>query len=82
MVTAQPVPENEKCGGPGVASVGNRAATSMPGVSAEDYLRQSILEPNVFVVEGFPEGVMPPGWNEALTADQINNLIAYLLTLK
>ncbi len=31
-----------------------------PGVSAEEYVRKSILEPGRFIVDGFQEDVMPP----------------------
>jgi cytochrome c2 len=52
------------------------------GQSPEDYLRESITAPNAVVVEGFPSGVMPQSFGQTLTAQQINDLIAYLLTLK
>ena len=68
--------------GPSMAGVGNRAASRVPGISAEDYLRQSILEPDAFVPDGFAAGLMPGGLGEELTDDQTDDLIAYLLTLK
>ena len=48
-------------------------------VTADDaFIKESILEPTVKVVEGFPP-VMPP---YALTDEEISNLIAYIKTLK
>ena len=48
-------------------------------VTADDaFIKQSILEPTVTIVEGFPP-VMPP---YALTDEEISNLIAYIKTLK
>jgi predicted small secreted protein len=68
--------------GPSMAGIGSRAATQVAGTNAEDYLRQSILEPDAHLVEGFPAGTMPQVWGDELTEEQISNLIAYMLTLK
>jgi mono/diheme cytochrome c family protein len=51
------------------------------GLSAEEYLRQSILEPNVQTVGGFTTNIMP-AWSDKLTKEQVGDLVAYLLTLK
>ncbi len=45
-------------------------------------IRTSILTPDIVVAEGFPEGTMPDVWGDELTDEQINQLIAYLSTLK
>ncbi len=68
--------------GPSLAGVGTRAATTVPGLSAEDYLRQSILEPDAFVVEGYPAGQMLPIYDERLSGDQLDSLVVYLLSLE
>lgn len=46
------------------------------------YLRTSILHPNDYVVPGYPESLMPQNYAEILTEAEINDLIAYLLTLQ
>ena len=51
-------------------------------MSAEDYLRQSIVEPNAHITEGYTEGVMYQNFGEELTNSQINDLVAFLMTLK
>lgn len=57
----------------------------MPGMSAEDYLREKITNPAAHPVPGFTLGIMPssgPGgviWMEPVELDQI---VAYFLTLK
>ncbi len=66
--------------GPGMLGVGERAATRVEGMSAYDYLHQSIVEPDAFTVEGFTPGLMPATFSMSLTEDQINDIIAYLLT--
>jgi cytochrome c2 len=68
--------------GPSHSDVGTRAETAVPGMSAEDYLRQSIVEPNAHITEGYTEGVMYQNFGEELTNSQINDLVAFLLTLK
>lgn len=65
--------------GPSLAGVGTAAAGRVTGLAAADYLRQSITEPDSFVVEGFNAGVMPRGWE--LSDEQIESLVDYLLGL-
>jgi mono/diheme cytochrome c family protein len=68
--------------GPSMAGVAGRADERAVGISTEEYLRQSILEPDAHVVEGFPAGVMPQTYDEVLSDVQVDNLVAYLLTLE
>lgn len=68
--------------GPSFAGIADRAANRVPGMTAEQYLYQSITEPDAYVVEGFPAGQMVPNLAEILTQEQIDDLIAFLLTLK
>jgi mono/diheme cytochrome c family protein len=46
------------------------------------YIRTSILHPNDYIVPGFPENLMPQNYAEILTEAEVNDLIAYLLTLQ
>jgi mono/diheme cytochrome c family protein len=63
----------------GIATI---AGERVEGMTAEEYLRQSILDPRAYLVEGFdPEG-MPEIYGEILSEEDINNLIAYLMTLE
>lgn len=48
----------------------------------EEYLRQSILEPNSLVVQGFPANVMPADYRDRLTLDQIQDIIEFIKSLK
>ena len=68
--------------GPSQAGLATRAETRVPGMSAADYIRQSIVEPNANIVEGFAEGLMYQFYATDLTEEQINDLVAYTLTLK
>ena len=49
---------------------------------AASYLRESIVEPSAYVVPNFPDNLMPPNFGQQLSAQDLNDLIAYLLTLK
>lgn len=68
--------------GPSQSDVGARAETAIEGMSAEEYLRQSIVEPDAHIAEGFTEGVMYQNFGTELTNTQINDLVAFMLTLK
>ncbi|MBN8580339.1 MAG: hydrogenase iron-sulfur subunit [Anaerolineae bacterium] len=74
--------KDERIIGPSFYGIADRADDRIPGMSAEDYLRQSILEPNAFVVSGYPEGQMIQNFGDILTEEQINDLIAFLMTLE
>ena len=39
-----------------------------------DQIRQSIIEPNAVITEGFPSGVMPPNFSEQMSDEQLRNI--------
>lgn len=65
--------------GPSLAGLADRAGEMVEGLSAEEYVVQSIVEPDAHVVEGFNPGVMPP-YTDLSEAD-LAHLVAYLLSL-
>ena len=67
--------------GQSLAGIGNRAGATVPGQSAEEYLRTSISNPDAFLSGNYQEGIMYRDYAQALTTQQINDLVAYLLTL-
>ena len=71
--------------GPDLTHIGTDAASRQPGVSAEDYLRQSITEPEAFVAEGVERaipGLMLPALTAGLTDEDVDALVAFLLEQK
>ncbi len=50
--------------------------------SAHEYIKWQIVSPDEEVTDGFSKGVMPTGYGTALSATDINDIAAYLLTLK
>lgn len=67
--------------GPNLDGVASRAETRVSGLTAEEYIHQSIVEPSAFVVPGFGDGIMPQNFAELLTEEQINDLVAFLLSI-
>ncbi len=68
--------------GPSLAGVASRAESRVPGLSAADYLEESILLPDKFRVSGFEGLQMDVSLAKTLTTDEISDLVAFLLTLK
>lgn len=68
--------------GPSLSGLGARAGSTVDGVSAEDYLRESIVDPNAYVVDGYSAGKMPSYWSDVLSEAQIEALVSYLVTLQ
>lgn len=68
--------------GPSLMGIATRASERVPGMDARAYIAQSILEPSAYMVEGFPDGLMPRELAEELTKEDVEAVVAYLLTLK
>ena len=66
--------------GPSLAGIAERAGGRNSELSAEDYLRQSILEPDAYLVEGFPKSVMPKSYAKDLEEKDIVSLVAFLIS--
>ena len=73
--------------GPDLSNIGVTAGERVADLSAEEYIRQSILEPNAFLVPECPNedclpNVMPDYYAERLSETQLDTLVAFLLTQK
>jgi len=72
--------------GPDQTNLGNIAGTRREGYTAEAYLREAILEPNAFIVEECPlgkclQGIMRNDYGDLLTEEEVDAIVAYLLSL-
>ncbi len=70
--------------GPDLTQIGTLAATRVDGMSAEDYIRESILNPDAFIAPECPNGecpagVMPPNFGDKLSPEELDDLVAFLL---
>lgn len=68
--------------GPSLAGIATQAEGRIPGKSPAEYLRESIIDPNTFIPDGFTEGVMYQNYGDELTEEQIDKLVSFLLTLE
>ncbi|MEJ2759868.1 MAG: cytochrome c [Anaerolineales bacterium] len=67
--------------GPSLEGLASRAGSTISGMNAEDYIRQSILDPSAHVGEGFTN-LMPNIYSTVLSEEKLDAVVAYLLTLK
>ncbi len=49
------------------------------GAELEEYVRQSIVDPNAVVAEGYQPDVMPDTYENTLTEEQLDGLVQYLV---
>jgi mono/diheme cytochrome c family protein len=72
--------------GPELTNIATVAAERVEGMTAEAYLEESILQPSAYLVEECPTGpcadIMPKDLGTRLAAEEIEDLITYLLTLE
>ncbi|MBL8161451.1 MAG: cytochrome c [Anaerolineae bacterium] len=66
--------------GPNLAGVAERAATRIDGMTADDYLRQSILDPHRYLVPGY-RSIMYPQYATVFNDQDVLDIIAFLRTL-
>jgi mono/diheme cytochrome c family protein len=65
---------------PSFKDISERAGGTVDGLSAEEYLRESILDPRAYVVVGFEGGGgMPNSYPYLLSDEDIDDLVAFLL---
>ena len=48
------------------------------GKPLAEFTRQSIVDPNAFVAKGFQPGVMPQGFGQKLSKQQLDDLVAFI----
>lgn len=68
--------------GPDMGDIARRAETRMPGKSASEYLREAILDPNAHMSKEIPTDVMFTSYEKVLTAEEVDQLVVFLLTLR
>jgi cytochrome c oxidase subunit 4 len=62
--------------GPALDGVAQRAATRIPGMSGDTYLRQSIEDPGAYVVQGYLK--LMPALRSSMTDEELTALVAWL----
>jgi len=79
----------KKIVGPSLAGIATDAAGAFKEAGykgtakdAAGWLKEQIVNPNLEVVEGYQPNVMPQNYGTELSDSQLNDIVAYLLTLK
>ncbi len=67
--------------GPSLAGIASRAETRKPGQDGRTYLYTAILQPGDFLVDGYAN-LMPATFGKQLTGEDLDAVVAYLLTLE
>jgi mono/diheme cytochrome c family protein len=67
--------------GPSLAGIATHGADRVDGLDARTYLYSSIMQPSDFLVEGY-EDLMPKDLAKTLTGEELDAVVAYLLTFK
>jgi mono/diheme cytochrome c family protein len=75
-------PDEPEIVGPGIHGIASSAANRLQEQSAREYLCTSIIAPNDYIVPGYNAGIMPRIYGLYLSQEQVNDLVAYMLTLE
>jgi cytochrome c oxidase subunit 2 len=67
--------------GPSFQGLSERAGSRIPGLSTEEYIHQSIVNPGAYLVEGF-QNSMNPTYGQLLSEEDIEDVTAFLLSLE
>ena len=65
--------------GPNLTQIGEVAATRKADLSAEEYIRESILNTNAYIVDGYQENIMPQNYDQQFSQSDLDDLVTYLL---
>lgn len=68
--------------GPSLAGIATRGETRRENMDTEAYIRDSIMYPSAYTVEGFVEGTMPINIREEMTEEEFEAVVAFLLSLE
>ena len=87
-VTCHSLEKGKTLVGPSMAGIATEAEAGLKKAdykgtakTAEEFLKESIVSPDVMVTQGFQPGIMPKTYTK-LSAQEVNDLVAYLMTLK
>jgi mono/diheme cytochrome c family protein len=79
--TCHHVDSDDRLIGPGLLNVAARVEGYGTGETVEAYVLHSIIAPNDFVVPDYPSNLMPQVYADLFTEEEINDLVAYVLSL-
>lgn len=65
--------------GPNLDGVGTWAGTVVPGMDAQTFLHQAVLNPEAHIAKGYESGIMPTNFSERLSPSQVSGLVKFLM---
>ncbi len=65
--------------GPNMGNLAEEAGQFVAGQTGEEYVHNSIVNPNDFIVPGYQPNIMPQNFAERMSEDEINGMVAWLL---
>ena len=87
-VTCHSLEKGKTLVGPSMAGIATVAAADIKSAdykgtakTVEEFLKESIVNTDVMVTQGFQPGIMPKTYTK-LSAQEVSDLVAYLMTLK
>lgn len=67
--------------GPSLAGIADTAWYRIPGKGPEQYIRESIIDPGSFIVDGFVDA-MQKNFGDQLSSQELDDVIRFLMTLE
>ncbi len=65
--------------GPNLGNINEVASNRVVGQDAEQYVNESITQPNNYIVTGYNSGIMPQNFSEQMSQEEISGLVTWLL---
>ncbi|MDH5541658.1 MAG: cytochrome C [Nitrospinota bacterium] len=68
--------------GPDLSTMGKSAGTRKKGMSAEQFIIESIIDPNAVIADGFDGEMMPDDFGDQMTVTELNMMVNAILGKK
>ncbi|PDV99644.1 c-type cytochrome [Candidatus Viridilinea mediisalina] len=68
--------------GPPLAGIATRAANNPDGLTASEWLLRETIDPDFSVTPGYTAGMMPNDYDRVFSPEQLDALVAFMLTLE
>jgi cytochrome c2 len=79
-ITCHSLKSGENTLGPNLSGISTRAGLVQQGQTAKDYIYESIVNPDGYIVQGYEPGIMHATYVNELSEQDIQALVAFLLT--
>ncbi len=80
-IACHSIKPNQVIIGPSLAGLSIRAPHLVEGETAQQYIKNSIINPDAYIVKGFLPAVMFSHYSEELSEQEIDSLVQYLSKL-